>query len=243
MATEEKVNISKWYDEFTSRQKKEGINLRHKKIMQWLQKAGLKRNNRILEIGSGIGTQTQLLAEFLSDEGFILSNDISEKSIDLAKKRLFEFNNIKFLCGDIINIEIDEKFDIILLPDVLEHIPIKEHFLLFRKLKGLLNDDGSIVIHIPNPYYLKWCHENTPELLQIIDQPIFTDELLGNTYSNNFYMHFLETYSIWFDNNDYQIIILKQNIQKEYKPIVRQNKKISVKERLKNKIIRAIREL
>lgn len=216
-------DIAKWYDKFSKTQENEGINLRNKKIQEWLIKFGLKEDSKVLEIGCGIGTQTELLAEYLNEKGSILSNDLSEKSIELAKKRLRSYDNISFLSGDIVKQNIEGKFDIILLPDVLEHIPIVDHNLLFKKIRHLIKPEGFILIHIPNPNYLQWCHENTPEMLQIIDQPIHTSILVENIYPNDLYIDYLETYSIWIDNNDYQIIRLKPNPNVDYQTVSNNN--------------------
>ena len=216
-------DIAKWYDKFSKTQENEGINLRNKKIQEWLIKFGLKEDSKVLEIGCGIGTQTELLAEYLNEKGSILSNDLSEKSIELAKKRLRSYDNVSFLSGDIVKQNIEGKFDIILLPDVLEHIPIVDHNLLFKKIRHLIKPEGFILIHIPNPNYLQWCHENTPEMLQIIDQPIHTSILVENIYPNDLYIDYLETYSIWIDNNDYQIIRLKPNPNVDYQTVSNNN--------------------
>jgi trans-aconitate 2-methyltransferase len=216
-------DIAKWYDKFSKTQENEGINFRNKKIQEWLIKFGLKEDSKVLEIGCGVGTQTELLAEYLNEKGSILSNDLSEKSIELAKKRLKSYDNISFLSGDIVKQNIEGKFDIILLPDVLEHIPIVDHNLLFKKIRYLIKPEGFILIHIPNPNYLQWCHENTPEMLQIIDQPIHTSILVENIYPNDLYIDYLETYSIWIDNNDYQIIRLKPNPNVDYQTVSNNN--------------------
>jgi ubiquinone/menaquinone biosynthesis C-methylase UbiE len=188
-----------------------GISKRNLKIQNYSIKFGLKPNDNVLEIGCGIGTQTKLLADFVK-YGKITSVDISPKSIEIAKVHLKDYNQISFIAGDIANIEINENeiYDVIILPDVLEHIPIKDHQIIFKKFRKLLKKDGSIIINIPNPYYLKWCHINNKEALQIIDQPIYTNELIPNIYPNGFYISYLETYEVWVNNGDYQIIVLKK---------------------------------
>lgn len=238
MGNEDDKNVANWYDEFSAIQEEEGINLRNEKIQEWLVHFGLKEDSTILEIGCGIGTQTQLLAEYLKQGGSILANDISEKSIQIAKRRLNQYKNIEFIAGDIVKTTVKGKFDIILLPDVLEHIPIKDHHALFQKIRSLINDNGIVIIHIPNPNYLEWCHKNKPEVLQVIDQPIHTDILVKNTYSNDLYIDYLETYSIWVDHNDYQIITLKPNVKKDYK-IVSKKKTFVDKLRYKAKKLKA----
>lgn len=201
---------AEYYDEYAEKQIEFGISKRNLKIQEWTEKFGLQNTHNVLEIGCGIGTQTELLAKFLTN-GKVTSIDISPKSIEIAKQRLKNYNQVSLIAADIITLDFTpkEKFDAIVLPDVIEHIPLESHFKLFQKLRSLLKDAGFIVIHIPNPNFLAWCIENKKEVLQYIDQPIYTDELCRNIYPNGFYIQYLETYEIWQPNYDYQIIILK----------------------------------
>jgi len=203
-------SVQVFYDNFAQAQIQSGISKRNLKIQEWTEKFGLKKTDNVLEIGCGIGTQTELLAKFLIG-GTITAIDISPKSIEVAKKRLQSYKQVTFITGDIITLEFQpkNKFDVVVLPDVIEHIPLESHDKLFSKLRSLLKDDGFIIIHIPNPNYLAWCTENKKELLQVIDQPIHTDILCRNIYPNDLYIHYLETYEIWQTNCDYQVIILK----------------------------------
>jgi trans-aconitate 2-methyltransferase len=203
--------VSDFYDDFSEKQINTGVSTRNIKIHEFAIKFGLKKTDNVLEIGCGIGTQTGLLAEYTKGFGKVTAIDISSKSVDYAKKQLKNFNNIDFLIGDIVQMKLDinNKFDVVILPDVIEHIPIEVHGKLFSILRSLIKDNGFVLIHIPNPNYLNWCHEHTKELLQIIDQPIYTDLLCSNVYPNDFYIHYLKTYEIWTNNCDYQVIVLK----------------------------------
>jgi 2-polyprenyl-3-methyl-5-hydroxy-6-metoxy-1,4-benzoquinol methylase len=122
---------------------------------------------------------------------------------------------------------------------LIEHIPIEKHKELFKKIQTLIKPDGFIFVHIPNPYYLEWCHKNTPEVLQIIDQPIYTNVLCENLYCNNLYIHTLTTYSIWIDNDDYQAILIKPKVNLEYKEIIPTQ---STSQRVKGKIKRIFKK-
>lgn len=224
--------VEDYYDKFSSQQVKTGINKRHRSIHQWLLKMGLQPHHNCLEIGCGIGTQTELLAGYIKT-GSILAVDISPESIKIARERLKEKKNVSLIAVDITQYKIDDKFDVLVLPDVLEHIPIELHKELFAKMATLLKPDGFIFIHIPNPYYLEWCHQNTPELLQIIDQPLYTDLLTPNIYAAGLYIHTLITYSVWIDNGDHQVILLKPRRELDYKQIV---EKATVTSRIKHKI-------
>jgi len=226
-------HVEDFYDNFSELQTITGINKRHLSIHKWCVKFGLTPKSKVLEIGCGIGTYTELLAKYCI-EGNIDAYDISEKSIQIARERLKKYSNVRLAKGDVTQEKFDNEFDLIILPDVLEHIPIENHPQLFESLANSVTKDGSIIIHIPNPDYLQWCHENKPELLQIIDQPLYTNLLTENIYNNNLSIHYLKTYSVWIDNYDYQIIVLKKNSKKEYNLIV--PPKPSLGKRIVNKV-------
>ena len=98
------------------------MNERHRRIMDWLTKAGLGATSRVLEIGCGVGTQTELIAGVVTG-GHVMANDISPKSVESARQRTAHLRNVDFLVGDIVELRVDGSFDFIVLPDVLEHIP------------------------------------------------------------------------------------------------------------------------
>ncbi len=198
--------LREFYDNYVERQVKVGINDRHRSIHRWVKKFGVKRESNVLEVGCGIGTQTRLLAEYIQSPGKILANDISEKSIEVAKKQLQSFSHITFVAEDITTYELEEKFDLILMPDVIEHIPLELHYDLFAKLSNLLADDGMILIHIPEPSYHTWCLDHRPEAMQVIDQPVYTDSLISNLLPHGLQIKYLESYPIWWKPYDYQII-------------------------------------
>jgi ubiquinone/menaquinone biosynthesis C-methylase UbiE len=215
--------IENFYDDFVEKQKKISINKRHYSILDILEKTNLSSHYNVLEIGCGIGTFTTLLSTKIV-EGQIVAMDISGESIKYAQETI-KRTNLKFIHADATNFDFgNQKFDVIVMPDVIEHIPIELHKKLFESLSRVLNINGYIMIHIPNPYYLQWCHENRPDLLQVIDQPITTDILIQNTYPNGLFIDALKTYPIWINDNDYQYVILRkkgyQDFSKtiEYKP-------------------------
>ena len=230
--------IAKYYDKYITRQKRVGVNKRHISIFDKVKAKGLKPNHEVLEVGCGIGTFTSLLMRYIK-RGSITAMDISDKSIDLAKQT-YQSYNTSFITADVTNFEFSEKkFDVIILPDVLEHIPLEFHSDLFKKLESILKNKGLIFIHIPNPYFLEWCHKHKPELLQVIDQPIKTDVLIENTYKNNLFIEELKTYSIWVEDHDYQYIVLRKNNYQDFNKIIEY--KPSILDKVKYKI-NAIRQ-
>lgn len=200
---------AEYYDDFADEQAEAGVHARHKAIDCWLERFGLVRGASVLEIGCGIGTQTGLIAERLHGSGSLTAVDLSPRSVDFARRRLSGIPNVELIAADIVELELDRKFDVIVMPDVIEHIPVGQHLKLFANVRRWLQDTGWVFIHMPNPYYLDWCQLNRPDVLQVIDQPIFTGTLVANTQPNDLYIHHLETYAIWIAECDYQVVVLK----------------------------------
>jgi len=73
----------------------------------------------ILDIGFGRGE----LAHALSVGGYnVVAVDYSQDSYDIATSRFLMSDSLKFICGDICDIQLDGKFDIFILADVVEHM-------------------------------------------------------------------------------------------------------------------------
>ena len=101
------------------------------------------------------------------------------------------------------------KFDFITLFDVIEHIPEKEHQEMFQRIANWMHEDSEILINIPNPHYILYDKKYQPEVLQIIDQPIFLENLTPKLASTNLEIIYFETHSIWV-KDDYNYMIIKK---------------------------------
>lgn len=95
---------------------------------------------KILDVGCGTG---QLLKE-LNDFGECYGIDVSKEAVEFCKKRHLE--NIKIGNATQIPYE-DEKFDIVLALDVLEHI--QDDKLAVREIKRVLRTGGKFVVFVP----------------------------------------------------------------------------------------------
>ena len=200
-----------FYDEYADRQLAVGVNERHHAILHWLKRFGLNQGNRVLEIGCGVGTLTSLIVPAIGPKGSLLAVDLSTRSIGAARERLARFRNVHFVAGDILELSMPNRFDVIALPDVIEHIPVELHPALFSKVASWVEPNGFVLLHYPNPYYLEWCRVHRPELLQIVDQSIHVDTLTANAYPHDLHLCFFETYSIWTREGEYQVAILRRN--------------------------------
>lgn len=209
------MSVDKFYDDFSDHQMEMGINHRHLSIHRYLERFGLENDHSVLEVGCGIGTVSELVLRSLSPNGDLLGIDISEKSIQIANDSLKKYGNAKFHVHDLCSKEIGNQFDVIIMPDVIEHIPLNLHKKLFQNVGKCLKDSGFVFIHIPDPNYLELSVRNNSPGLQVIDQPIHSHLLAENILNTSLYIHYLESYSIYNQCSDYQAIILRKIPQED----------------------------
>ncbi len=208
----DRADVTAFYDEYVDRQTTIGVNRRHEAIIAWLKRFGLRPDSHVLEIGCGVGTLTQLLADALP-QGFVQGFDLSPKSIAAARERLASFDNVRLAAADVLDASIEGQYDIVVLPDVIEHIPLARHDALFGRVASWVKKNGFVLLHYPNPHHLEWYHAHHPEKLQIVDQPIHADVLLSNVYRHDLYLDYFERYSIWFREGDYVVAVLRPSFE------------------------------
>jgi len=209
--SDSKQHVKDFYDDFTNNQTNIGVSVRHRLIFKKLKKIGLKSSSNVLEIGCGIGTVSSLIIPFIKLGKFV-GCDISPKSIELAQK----FNpqsNASFVCTDMTDFESNIKFDFVVFPDVLEHIPVEEHRALFERISKHCSPNAKILINIPEPNSLNYTRKNRPEQLQIIDQSLSMQDLLNNTYPFGFQVYSISPYAIHTNVNNYLSIVFVRNTE------------------------------
>ncbi len=204
-----KEEVEEYYDDYVKHQGKIGVSTRHRIIAQNVKKLGVKPNANILEIGCGIGTVSSLLLKMVP-QGSIVGCDISPRSIQLAKE-FNKANNAEFIVTDMSDFEHKTKFDLVVFPDVLEHIPVEQHYKLFENIAKVCSSDAKWFINIPEPHALDYYRRNKPELLQIIDQSLSMQDLLNNVYPHGFVVESITPYAIHTDKPNYLKIIFKKN--------------------------------
>lgn len=107
------------------------------------------REAKILDIGCSSG----VLIEELEEDGFnkdhLYGIDISEQAIENARKRGLEQCSIM----DAQNIELNQKFDILIASDCLEHLEKDEQAL--KNWFEILNPAGKLYVFVP-AYMMLW---------------------------------------------------------------------------------------
>lgn len=108
----------------------------------------------VLDIGCGDGTLGKLLKDKLGDNIHIFGVDISEESIIHASKfydKTLQFNAEK---QDILSLMGEEKFDVIISLEMLEHLFAPGSLL--RSCKHLLRPEGFLIASFPNIAWWKY---------------------------------------------------------------------------------------
>ena len=106
----------------------------------------LKKDARVLDIGSGIGGPAFYLESQYdcSLTGVDLCSDIFTMATERAVTR---GSKVNFMCGDILNMDFTSKsFDVIMSRDTLLHLPEAKKRELFAKCIQWLDDNGEIII-------------------------------------------------------------------------------------------------
>ena len=103
-----------------------------------------KKSLKILNIGCGAGQS----AIFFARNGYIVSAcDTSDKNLDIAKKSADKAGlDINFFNADILNYEIETKFDVIFACGAIQFIPPKERARIFNMFQEQTNLGGLNVI-------------------------------------------------------------------------------------------------
>lgn len=160
----------------------------------------------VYEVGCGTGPVTEALAPYLRD-GLTYAVDVDADRVAVAQVRLERWHHVTCRVADAVEHDPGRSFDLILLPDVLEHVTPERHPVLFKRLAWNLRSDGRIFINTPNPLYLQWITETQPEVLQEpCDRPVETLPLLAALDAADLVLERLETYPVWDPNGDYQAI-------------------------------------
>lgn len=204
-----KEEVEKFYNTFKEHQNKLGVNIRHRTIFKNLKKQGLKTDSHVLEIGCGIGTVSSLILKYIV-KGKFVGVDISTESILLAKKINASFNNAEFLVNDMSDFNHSLSFDFVVLPDVLEHIPVDQHANLFKVLNRVTKPGATVLINIPEPHCLNWARNVHPEKLQIIDQSLSMQDLLNAAYPHGFELLSMNSYCLQYTSADYTSVVFKK---------------------------------
>lgn len=121
----------KKYEKASAHQKEWGSKL--------IRELGLKGTERVLDLGCGDGALTMQIAELLP-KGEVVGIDASQGMIDTALPKARK--NVRFLLMDINDLDLVEKFDIVLSNATLHWV--KDHKRLLENIRHTLRPEGYL---------------------------------------------------------------------------------------------------
>jgi len=124
-------------------------------ILNSLNDRGMLKYTKALDVGCHSG----IYSKIMSDYGFknVQGLDISKRAIIKATEAFgmsSDSKSIKFMQTNAESITSDDKYDLILCTEVIEHTknPVK----VIKNIKALLSDDGIGVVSLPNAFSLPY---------------------------------------------------------------------------------------
>lgn len=131
-------------------------------LINWFTKLiKYNRIEKILDIGCGIGNLIDVLRKYYLNAK-IIGIDLSDESLETAKNRFRNFNNIEFKVGRISDIPIEnESIDLVTCTEVLEHLNLEEFYNGFKEVSRILKKKGFFLATIP--FYEKLTFVSCPE--------------------------------------------------------------------------------
>ena len=89
----------------------------------------------------------------MAEEGTRCSSiGLTARVLEYAQTR-YTHGRIRFIVGNALECELDERFDVIFANQIVEHVVYPDR--LIGKLKGLLNAGGKLVVTTPNWHYVR----------------------------------------------------------------------------------------
>ncbi|MBI2354870.1 MAG: class I SAM-dependent methyltransferase [Deltaproteobacteria bacterium] len=118
-----------------------------------LQRIDAGQGTRIVDIGCGDGRFSRELALAFQSSA-VVGIDYSRRAIALALAMNTEIANLSFESVDITAKHPFGTFDVAVLMEVIEHIPIEDAVSFIRSVRALIKDGGVLYLTVP--------HENKP---------------------------------------------------------------------------------
>lgn len=201
----DQADIKQFYDSFSRVLLRDFsyLNLRQDAVRD-LCRRYVPRGARVLEIGCGVGIITKFLQKTAAR---VVSVDISAENIAIARE-FASAPNTTFLELDILDkphlLDGFGGFDAVVLADVVEHIPRYRHDALFTGIQQRLNDPGIVVLTYPTPEHQEYLKASEPQNLQVVDERVEFDRLLGAT---DLLPVLFQYKNVWREN-DYAHVVL-----------------------------------
>lgn len=144
------------------------------------------RDCTVLDMGCGTGTVALSMAPYAKS---VLGVDIDDHLLDLARKEADRtgIENVSFINLSAYDFRSSDSFDVVILSDVLEHVPDQE--ALLKQCLGFLAPQGVMYMNTPNKWFPMEPHKHLPFLS-------YLPRRLADQYSRAFSRGSYESYRL-----------------------------------------------
>jgi SAM-dependent methyltransferase len=175
-------------------------NLRHEQLKLLIRDLlGPRRGLRIADVGCGAG----VMADFLTAYGTVTGIDFSRAAIGAARR----YAPVPTFIAGGLEVLPDERFDLICLFDVLEHIPAEERPGFVATLRDHLSDVGLLFCSTPFPTATHHRRKTADPSLQIIDEEVELPTLLSEAADADLQLIRFEAYDVFAGSPEYQAMV------------------------------------
>jgi len=130
----------------------------HPRYNRALEIADVSQGESVLDVGCGRGE----LIYYCAKRGVkVLGLDYSQSAVDIAQETIRKLPQnlqhlVKVEIGDVVKYNFQEKYDIVFMIEILEHMYDWQLVKVFGKINQILKDDGRVIIMTPNFHYEKY---------------------------------------------------------------------------------------
>ncbi|HBF38862.1 MAG TPA: class I SAM-dependent methyltransferase [Firmicutes bacterium] len=112
-----------------------------------------RKSYSVLEIGAGTGRFTLEIAPLVKQ---VTAVDIAQNMLDCMTRKMKTqgISNVIPLCGDFMEMDFQEKYDLIVGFSAIEYIKEKE--AMFAKVSNLLAPGGHLIVTTPHNTFFRW---------------------------------------------------------------------------------------
>jgi SAM-dependent methyltransferase len=176
-------------------------NARHEQLKLYIREMLHGRHGlKIADIGCGAGVMTACLRRY----GDVTGVDFSGPALEVARRLV---PGALFVDGSLETLSEHERFDVITLFDVLEHIPQVEHPAFFAELRKRLADEGTVFISTPFPDFTKYRRVNGDDTLQIVDEEVSLAEVTLEAGRVGLQLIEFQAFDVFRGSPEYQIMV------------------------------------
>jgi SAM-dependent methyltransferase len=104
----------------------------------------IKSGEKVLDVGCGIGALAYDIAQ--QTGALVVGIDLNERNLDQARTR-FSHPNVSYIHGDVLNADLTQRFDSLVLSNLLEHLEHRVDFL--RELVEKTNP-RQVLLRVPS---------------------------------------------------------------------------------------------